>query len=143
MAPGDDPEVNERNEVLRLVNDERAKAGASALCFNSKLVVAAKKHSDDMSNGGFMSHTGSDGSSFSQRMTREGYQWMTGAENVARGQRSPAQVMNSWMNSAGHRRNILNTAYKNFGYGNTNNFHTQLFGTQRSGSGCSDELAPP
>jgi len=129
--------------VLRLVNEERAKTGASPLCFNSKLITASKKHSEDMSNGGFMSHTGSDGSSFSQRMAREGYEWRTGAENVARGQRSPAQVMNSWMNSAGHRKNILNPAYQNFGYGNTNNFHTQVFGTLLSGSGCSGTPAPP
>jgi len=142
-APGDDPEANERNEVLRLVNEERAKTGASSMCFNSNLITAAKKHSDDMSSGGFMSHTGSDGSSVGQRMTREGYQWRAAAENVARGQSSPAQVMNAWMNSAGHRRNILNTAYQNFGYGNTNNFHTQVFGTLRSGSGCSAAVSPP
>jgi len=76
-----------------------------------------------------MTHTGSDGSSVGTRITREGYDWSTVGENVAQGHSSNSAVVKGWMNSAGHRKNILNPLYKEMGFGVTNRFYTQTFGT--------------
>ncbi|MEU6214937.1 CAP domain-containing protein [Streptomyces sp. NPDC047023] len=118
-------------EVLSLVNQERAKAGCSAVSINAKLTTAAQKHSEDQAAHRNMSHTGSDGSDVGQRITRAGYQWSTYGENVAYGYSSPAQVMSGWMNSSGHRANILNCNFKEIGIGlaQPGNYWTQVFGT--------------
>ncbi|WP_030300388.1 CAP domain-containing protein [Streptomyces katrae] len=120
-------------EVVALVNKERAKAGCSALTVNAKLTDAALKHSQDMAAHANMSHTGSDGSDPGQRITRAGYSWTTYGENVAYGYTTPEQVMTGWMNSPGHRENILNCAFKEIGVAlaQPNSFWTQDFGTAR------------
>ncbi|POM60805.1 SCP-like extracellular protein, partial [Phytophthora palmivora] len=102
-------------QMLDAVNAERSKAGLSALCTNKKLAAAAKRHSDDMAANDFMAHDGSDGSTMSQRVTDAGYEWSAVAENVAAGQEDVASVMESWMNSEGHRANILGADYTMFG----------------------------
>ncbi|POM77470.1 SCP-like extracellular protein, partial [Phytophthora palmivora] len=84
-------------------------------CQNKKLAAAAKRHSDDMAANDFMAHDGSDGSTMSQRVTDAGYEWSAVAENVAAGQEDVASVMESWMNSEGHRANILGADYTMFG----------------------------
>merc|ERR1711963_974193 len=68
-------------EVLQLVNAERRKTGAPALCLNGQLTRAAAVHSADMRKNGFFSHTGSDGSSVGVRVSREGYSWCCGREH--------------------------------------------------------------
>ncbi|KAG7385998.1 hypothetical protein PHYPSEUDO_000853 [Phytophthora pseudosyringae] len=103
--------------LLAAVNKERAAQGLSSLCMSSKLQSSAQKHSNDMASNNFMSHTGSDGSSMAQRITAAGFVWTAIAENVAAGQKDVATVMNSWMNSPGHRKNILSSSYKSFGCG--------------------------
>ncbi|OEJ30488.1 CAP domain-containing protein [Streptomyces subrutilus] len=120
-------------EVVALVNKERAKAGCSALTVNAKLTAAALNHSKDMAAHSNMSHTGSDGSDPGGRITRAGYAWTTYGENVAYGYSTPAQVMTGWMNSPGHRQNILNCAFKEIGVGlaQPNSYWTQSFGTAR------------
>lgn len=120
-------------EVVALVNQERAKAGCSALTVNAKLTTAALNHSKDMAAHSNMSHTGSDGSDPGARITRAGYSWMTYGENVAYGYSTPEQVMNGWMNSPGHRENILNCAFKEIGVGlaEPNSYWTQDFGAAR------------
>ncbi|MEU9416924.1 CAP domain-containing protein [Streptomyces sp. NPDC048272] len=120
-------------EVVALVNQERAKAGCSALTVNAKLTTAALNHSKDMAAHSNMSHTGSDGSDPGARITRAGYSWMTYGENVAYGYSTPEQVMNGWMNSPGHRQNILNCAFKEIGVGlaEPNSYWTQDFGAAR------------
>ena len=112
-------ETMSAGEVLRLTNAERSKTGAPALSGNSRLNTAAKRHSDDMSRMGRLTHTGSDGSSVGQRATRQGYSWSAIAENVARGYSSASAVVRGWMNSDGHRRNILNSRYRHMGFGKT------------------------
>ncbi|KUF93185.1 hypothetical protein AM588_10009589 [Phytophthora nicotianae] len=102
-------------QMLDAVNAERAKAGLSALCTNKKLAAAAARHSKDMADNDFMEHDGSDGSTMSERVTAAGYQWTAVAENVAAGQEDVASVMESWMNSEGHRANILGADYSMFG----------------------------
>ncbi|KAJ8566385.1 hypothetical protein ON010_g6741 [Phytophthora cinnamomi] len=102
-------------QMLDAVNAERAKAGLSALCTNSKLQAAAKRHTDDMAKNNYMAHDGADGSTMSQRVTDAGYAWTAVAENVAAGQEDVKSVMESWMNSPGHRANILGADYTMMG----------------------------
>ncbi|KAL8025075.1 putative CAP domain-containing protein [Plasmopara halstedii] len=106
---------NYYQQMLDAVNAERAKAGLSALCTNQKLANAAARHSKDMAEHNFMDHIGSDGSTLSERITDAGYSWTMVAENIAAGQEDVASVMESWMNSAGHRANILGADYTMFG----------------------------
>lgn len=120
-------------EVLALVNKERAAVGCPVLTVNEKLAKAAQDHSEDMAAHSNMSHTGSDGSDPGQRITRAGYEWRTYAENVAYGYPTAAQVMEGWMNSPGHKRNILDCGLKEIGIGlaQPGQYWTQDFGTTR------------
>ena len=102
-------------QVIALVNDERSRAGVGPLTANSLLTAAASAHAEDMANNGFFSHTGSDGSSSADRATRAGYNWSTVGENIASGATTAAQVMEMWMNSSGHRANILNANFTEIG----------------------------
>ncbi|MEU6673658.1 sigma-70 family RNA polymerase sigma factor [Streptomyces sp. NPDC046925] len=104
-------------EVTRLVNAERAKSGCGAVTLNSKLGDAAQGHSDDMAERDFFDHTNPDGKDPGDRVTAAGYRWTTYGENIAAGQRTPAAVMDSWMNSSGHKANILNCSFKEIGIG--------------------------
>lgn len=94
--------------VLSAVNAARAKAGCGPLRTDPALMTAAKVHAKAMAEQNFFSHTGKDGSRFSTRIKRQGYSFRAAAENIAAGQKSAGQVMQNWMRSAGHRRNILN-----------------------------------
>ncbi|MFF3013396.1 CAP domain-containing protein [Streptomyces sp. NPDC057939] len=120
-------------EVLALVNKERAAVGCPALTVNEKLTKAAQDHSADMAAHSNMSHTGSDGSDPGQRITRAGYQWSTYGENVAYGYDTAAKVMEGWMNSPGHKRNILDCSFKEIGIGlaQPGQYWTQSFGAAR------------
>ncbi|MFD9824284.1 CAP domain-containing protein, partial [Streptomyces violascens] len=121
-------------DVLALVNSERAKAGCSALTSNPKLYDAALKHSENMAAQNFFDHTDPSGAGPGERITAAGYKWSTYGENIARGQVDAAAVMDSWMHSPGHRANILNCAFKEIGigvhYGSGGPWWTQDFGTQ-------------
>lgn len=115
------------DEVVRLVNAERADAGCDALRVDSRLTAAAQEHSEDMDRRDYMSHQSPEGEGPGDRARRHGYDaW--GAENVAKGQTSAAQVMDAWMNSQGHRDNILNCGLVAIGVGESGNAWTQLFG---------------
>ncbi|MCX5388194.1 sigma-70 family RNA polymerase sigma factor [Streptomyces sp. NBC_00083] len=121
-------------QVLDLVNSERSKAGCSALTSNSKLYDAALKHSENMAAQNFFDHTDPSGAGPGERITAAGYQWSAYGENIARGQADAASVMDSWMNSPGHRANILNCGFKEIGigvhYGSGGPWWTQDFGTR-------------
>ncbi|MGW4497312.1 CAP domain-containing protein [Micromonospora sp. NPDC004336] len=121
-------------EVVNLVNAERAKAGCGALSVDSKLMTAAQRHSQDQADHRNMSHTGSDGSDAGDRLDRVGYAWRTYGENVAWNQKTPAAVMDAWMNSPGHRANILNCAFTEIGVGVASSngpYWTQVFAAPR------------
>ncbi|MFE7038220.1 CAP domain-containing protein [Streptomyces atratus] len=119
--------------ILTLVNSERSKAGCSPLTVNAKLTKAAQDHSADMASHRNMSHTGSDGSAPGDRITRAGYRWSAYGENVAYGYTTPESVMAGWMNSPGHKRNILDCSFKEIGVGlaQPGSYWTQDFGTAR------------
>ncbi|MFE7262465.1 CAP domain-containing protein [Streptomyces sp. NPDC057592] len=117
--------------VLKLVNRERRKVGCPPLKMNAELRKAAQAHSTDMASRENMSHTGSDGSAPDDRIARAGYGWHAYGENIAHGYTTPKSVVAGWMNSPGHRRNILNCAFKEIGVGHARhgNYWTQDFGT--------------
>ncbi|MFK7991674.1 MAG: CAP domain-containing protein [Sandaracinaceae bacterium] len=104
-------------EERTLTNQARAENGLGALSCDVEMGRAARKHSQDMCDQGYFSHTGLDGRSPFDRMRDEGVSYGTAGENIAQGQTSPAQVHNSWMNSSGHRANILNGAFGRIGVG--------------------------
>ncbi|GAA3047794.1 CAP domain-containing protein [Streptomyces glomeratus] len=107
-----------RSEVIRLTNAQRIQAGCPALTSDTALTKAAQSHTADMADHDFVDHTGSDGSSLVDRAQAAGYTgWSALAENVAAGQTTAADVVNSWMNSPGHRANILNCSLKQIGVG--------------------------
>lgn len=117
--------------VIELTNDARRQAGCPALVHNDKLRQAAYLHSKDMSDNDYFSHSGLDGSSPGDRMSRQGYRFRSWAENIAWGYRSPEAVVEGWMNSAGHRANILNCGLTEIGVGLHDYYWTQKFGTPR------------
>lgn len=103
-------------EVLQLVNQERAQVGCSAVAANSSLTELARDFSADMAARGFFDHTDPDGASPWDRAAKAGITDL-GGENIARGQADAAAVMEAWMNSPGHKANILNCDFKTLGVG--------------------------
>lgn len=134
-------------ELLKLVNAARSEgrmcgsasyAAADPLTYSCVLEQAAQAHSEDMATNDFLSHTGSDGSSVSERVTVEGYAWRAVGENVAEGYASPADVINGWLDSAGHCANIMNPDFTEFGAARIDSssadgrsFWTQVFAAPR------------
>ncbi|GGU85844.1 hypothetical protein GCM10010498_50040 [Streptomyces cavourensis] len=102
--------------MLALVNQERAKVGCSPLTTSTALTSLAQNFSQDMAARGFFDHTDPDGDTPWDRAAQAGVQGL-GAENIARGQSDAQAVMDAWMNSEGHRANILNCDYKTIGIG--------------------------
>lgn len=100
-----------------------------ALRWDEKLKRAAQLHADDMYYGRYFSHTGADGSSFSDRITRAGYRWQSAGENIAKGQPTARAVVHAWSNSKGHCRNLMNPEFKDMGVGKTGPYWVQDFGT--------------
>jgi uncharacterized protein YkwD len=97
------------NQVVALTNAQRKAHGCGALRNDSRLEQSARAHSTDMVRQGFFSHTGSNGSNFVAREISAGYPRRgPSAENIAWGYRTPKDVVTGWMNSPGHRANILN-----------------------------------
>ncbi|MEV6924211.1 CAP domain-containing protein [Dactylosporangium sp. NPDC051485] len=110
-------DVAYENQVISLVNVERAKAGCGPVKYNAKLRAAAYKHSADMAKRDYFSHTTPEGVEFATRIKAEGYNWSGAGENIAAGQGTPEQVMDAWMHSEGHRANILNCKFVDLGVG--------------------------
>jgi uncharacterized protein YkwD len=123
-------------EVVRLVNVERAKVGCAAVRSDDRLQAAARGHSADMAARDYFSHTTPEGVDFATRITDAGYPWRGAGENIAKGYRTPADVMTGWMNSAGHKANILSCGFQDLGVGVAADatgalLWTQDFGTPR------------
>lgn len=116
--------------ILELVNEERAKAGLTALELDTDITAAANVRAVEIKQS--FSHTRPNGTSFSTALKEQGVSYRGSGENIAWGQKSPEQVMDGWMNSEGHRANILNANFKNIGIGyyqdqNGVNYWVQLF----------------
>ncbi|GAA4251361.1 hypothetical protein GCM10022255_043680 [Dactylosporangium darangshiense] len=105
-------------QVINLVNVERRKkANCPDVKNNDKLHAAAYKHSADMAKRDYFSHTTPEGVDFATRIKAENYSWSGAGENIAAGQDSAEAVMRDWMNSKGHRDNILNCSFVDLGVG--------------------------
>ena len=138
-----------QQEMLASVNGHRTNgvtAGGTthppvgALTWNDLLAQAAERYARDMHDNNAWDHVGSDGSTVSQRVTDTGYAWGSVGENIAKGQTSVTQVMDAWINSSGHRANIMSSNYTQVGFARVGNSWVQVFG--RPLSGVSQRIAP-
>lgn len=131
--PGNDtetPALSYAEQVVKLVNEERAKVGAGALTLDKEIEAAALVRAKEIEIS--FSHSRPDGRNFSTALTDAGITFHSSGENIAWGQRSPEEVVKAWMNSEGHRANILNTNFTKIGVGYYQNgagrnYWTQLF----------------
>lgn len=121
--------LNYESEVIRLVNEIRVKNGLSPLTADWELSRVARYKSQDMKDNNYFSHTSPIYGSPFTMMKNFGISYRSAAENIARGQKTPQAVVNGWMNSSGHRANILNATYKKIGVGYvpSGNYWTQMF----------------
>ncbi len=129
----------DKTKLLQLVNDVRQTGcncgtttmpPVAAVAWNDKLAKAAYDHSSDMKSNDYFSHTGLNGSNAGQRITAAGYIWKTYGENIAKGYASEQAVMNGWLSSEGHCKNIMNANFKEMGVGKQGDYWTQLFGAR-------------
>ena len=127
--PTTDSEVSSfEDEVVRLVNIERRKQGLNELKHNWELSRVARYKSEDMRNRGYFSHTSPTYGSPFQMIRSFGISYRTAGENIAKGQASPEAVVRAWMNSSGHRANMLNSSFTEIGVGySSGNYWTQMF----------------
>lgn len=121
-----------QQQVVELVNKERAAVGLPALKVNTKLASVAEKKAEDMRDRNYFSHTSPTYGSPFDMMKQFGVTYTSAGENIAKGQKSPQSVMNGWMNSQGHKDNILNSSYTEIGVGyvtdsNGNTYWVQMF----------------
>lgn len=116
-------------EVIRLVNVERAKNGLKPLTYDWELSRVARYKSQDMKDNRYFSHTSPVYGSPFQMMKSFGISYRTAGENIAKGQATPQAVVNAWMNSSGHRANILNASFTKIGVGYVSDgkYWTQMF----------------
>ncbi len=116
-------------QVVELVNEQRAKNGLAPLTMNPKLSEVARMKSQDMKDKHYFSHTSPTYGSPFEMMKQFGITYRTAGENIAMGQRTPEEVVNAWMNSEGHRANILNASFTQIGVGYVadGNYWTQMF----------------
>lgn len=117
IIPGPSSVKTFEDEVVRLVNVERSKRGLQLLKNNWEIARVARYKSQDMINKRYFSHTSPTYGSPFKMMETFGIRFSAAGENIAYGQRTPAEVMNGWMNSPGHRANILSPSYTNMGCG--------------------------
>lgn len=115
-APPPPPPAGAADQVVALANEARAQAGCGPLRVDARITAAAQAHSDDMAANGYFSHDSLDGRSFADRLRAAGYP-SPGGENIAQGQRNAQSVHQAWMNSSGHRANILNCGFTTIGVG--------------------------
>ncbi len=124
----------EAAEVIRLTNVERTANNCPALKSSATLTRSAQAHSDDMAARNYFSHTSLDGRSPFDRMKAAGYSYRMAAENIAAGQPTPQAVVTAWMNSAGHRANILNCGLTEIGVGIAKGGTYRVYWTQNFGT---------
>ncbi|MFB2891522.1 CAP domain-containing protein [Aerosakkonemataceae cyanobacterium BLCC-F50] len=137
------------NRVLELTNIERSKYGLQPLTSNPLLAQAAQTHSQNMALQDFYSHTGLDGSQPWDRIKAAGYQYSQAAENIYASPTTPEAAVEGWMNSPGHRANILNPAYREIGIGyyflenDTGNVNWHHYWTQNFATPLNDTPTNP
>jgi uncharacterized YkwD family protein/spore coat assembly protein SafA len=115
--PNIDATKNVEQQVLSIVNQERSKAGIKPLQMDWELQRVARTKACDMATTGYFSHQSPDYGSPFEMMKQYGISYRTAGENIAKGQTTPSEVMQSWMNSSGHRQNILKSDFTHIGIG--------------------------
>ena len=129
-VPATDSSVSSyESEVVRLVNEQRRKNGLSELSEDWQLSRVARYKSQDMRDKNYFSHTSPTYGSPFQMMKSFGISYKSAGENIAKGQKTPKAVVDAWMNSQGHRANILNPNFTHIGVGyvKDGNYWTQMF----------------
>ncbi|WP_152656767.1 CAP domain-containing protein [Oceanobacillus sp. CFH 90083] len=125
-----DGEVSQfEQEVVDLTNQEREKQGLAPLELDTELSKVARAKSEDMQANNYFDHNSPNYGSPFDMMQSFGIDYNTAGENIAQGQRSPEEVVNAWMNSQGHRENIMNSDFTHIGIGHVEegNYWTQMF----------------
>lgn len=125
------PAESEVCQVFAIVNDERSAQGLEPYAWDDNLALAAQRHAEDMVDQDYFSHDSLDGRSFSDRIRETDYDASPRGENIAAGQQTPVAVMEAWMNSDGHRRNILAEGSNEIGVGLEGRHWVQVFGHRR------------
>ncbi|MBL0731960.1 MAG: CAP domain-containing protein [Desulfosarcina sp.] len=135
--------LSQEMEVINLVNQERLIVGLHIYSPDDRLTDAARGHSEDMALNNYFSHTSLDGRTFSQRITDAGYFWNQCGENIAAVYSTPQAVVNGWMNSLGHKANILSSSFCDIGVGYASeegssyyHYWTQDFGRAQGVTEC-------
>lgn len=125
----DSDTLSYEKEVVRLVNVQRQKNGLAELSYDWQLSRVARYKSEDMRENNYFSHTSPTYGSPFQMMKSFGISYKSAGENIARGQATPEAVVNAWMNSQGHRKNILNPSFTHIGVGYVSDgkYWTQMF----------------
>lgn len=127
-AESDDPvQTSSASEVARLVNIERKKRGLRLLKGNSGLAQIASGHARDMQQREYFSHQSKDGRTMRDRFEDADFDFQYAGENIARGQKTAQRVMTAWMNSPGHRKNILNPRFGQIGVARAGTIWVQNF----------------
>lgn len=134
-ASGPDAGPVAEQSFAQALNAVRRDSGAAPVRSDPRLVRAARAHATDMQRKGYFSHSGADGSSVADRVTRAGYPWRAVAENIAMGQQSEAEVLAGWVRSPGHQANNINPRYTDFGLAKAGSgngtYWVLVFGRQR------------
>ena len=133
------PNTVNKTMMLQLVNEVRQKGcqcgdtyygSVPGVNWNSQLETAAYEHTEDMYTNEYFDHVAPDGSNGGIRIQRAGYNWLAFGENIAAGYRSEKEVVNGWLQSPGHCKNIMNKSFKEMGVARVSNYWTQEFGAK-------------
>ncbi|PCN57068.1 sporulation protein, partial [Clostridioides difficile] len=119
-----------QKEVVDLVNIERSKAGLNPLTLDSSISNVATKKSQDMIDNNYFSHNSPTYGSPFDMLKKFGISYKTAGENIAMGQKTPKEVVNAWMNSEGHRKNIMNPNFSKIGVGVAQKSGGSIYWTQ-------------
>ena len=128
-TPPPTPQQSLAEELIALINAERARYGLPPLTAHPILTAVAQAHSQDMATRDFFSHTNPDGLDPCQRMSRAGYNWYACGENIAAGFPTAAMVLMIWLNSDGHRANLLSPYFTEVGVGYVQGGHYDHYWT--------------
>lgn len=133
------PATVDRAKMLQLVNAVRSKGcqcgdtyyyPAPPVVWNIQLETAAYNHTMDMSKNGFFSHTGTDGNRGGGRLDRVGYHWKVFGENIGQGYKTEKEMIQGWLASPGHCKNIMDKTFREMGVARMGNLWTQDFGSR-------------
>lgn len=136
-SPSLDKNTIDKELILKLVNDYRASGcncgteffdPVNLLVWDEQIELAALNHSIDMDENAFLDHTGSDGSNVGDRLDRANYPYSTWGENIANGYSSEQAVVEGWINSVGHCKNIMNGNFEDMGAAQSGSYWTLVFG---------------